>query len=246
MENILNKQLGYVGPKGKGRGKGGKGKSGNGSGKGSPKGGKGKGKSGKSSPKGKSKGKGKGKYKGTGNMTVDQILNALQPWNQTNKITDKSQIIQHTWGPSKSNHQGNWKTRLCKWAKAGTPWLCPHGGESCSYSHNCSLFDANGKLKKARVTMQDMSVTLATALGAGQDQSGDQGWDQEESWDEAWDQGWDQSWSSGAAWQSDGQDEGSAGGWEPPVGLASLIAGATAAYQPVSYTHLTLPTILLV
>ena len=39
---------------------------------------------------------------------------------------------------------------MCKFVAEGK--TCPHGGEHCNFGHNMEKYDANGKLKKPRIS----------------------------------------------------------------------------------------------
>ncbi len=181
------------GKKGKGKGKGkygawtaGKGTPGKGTGGwGTPKGkgkGKGKGKSksaygspgGGGTPKGKGKGKGKA-FAGTqdlSQLTKKQILNLLQPWNQSFPSTPTAWSgSQGSQGSGAQNQKPkNWKTRLCKHVAAGNPHMCPKGGAECPYGHDLKKYDQQGYLLKARV-----SAHMPHAVESGWADAGDWG-----------------------------------------------------------------------
>ena len=46
------------------------------------------------------------------------------------------------------NSNPNWKTKPCKFVKAGQ--TCAKGGDACCYSHNMTLFDEQGRRKQKK------------------------------------------------------------------------------------------------
>ena len=132
-------------PKGKSKG-GGKrrGRFSSPGGKGKDKGG-GTGKGNSGSPKGEGEGiKGKkGKPFVTSNLTPDQLLAWLAPNKQFRDQPQAGWANGSQWkaaGRSQSATAGK-MMKLCKWVAAGTPHLCPKGGEACIWSHILIIFN---------------------------------------------------------------------------------------------------------